>query len=376
VEAKTRTSLAEARSGVLSLEGDPRLSEEGVVRGAQVSRLEDVFEDIARRGAGSGYRVLLVGTTSTGAFSSGALGTDDVPSALVERLDARPTPAYAFHDVTGDAPDEPSLVVGSPVQVPQLGELGSYRLYHVFPLTAELGTLGLVRRTATLSGLLLVVLLALITGLVARQVVKPVRAAARTAGRLADGRLDERMTVRGEDEIARLGSSFNSMAEALQSQIRQLEDLSRVQRRFVSGRLARAAHPADDRPDGRDVLFDAREDFPRGRRVGRAAAGRARPLRGAAGRPARDQPLRRGAADLDVSPTDLEPLVAGWSRRPSRSPSAGAAASSSACRARRWSPTSSRSHRAGAAQPRRQRRRARRGPAGRDHVDADPTRSS
>ena len=310
MEVKTRTSIAEARSGVLSLEGDPRLSEEGVVRGAQVSRLEDVFEDIARRGAGSGYRVLLVGTTSTGAFSSGALGTDDVPSALVERLDARPTPAYAFHDVTGDAPDEPSLVVGSPVQVPQLGELGSYRLYHVFPLTAELGTLGLVRRTATLSGLLLVVLLALITGLVARQVVKPVRAAARTAGRLADGRLDERMTVRGEDEIARLGSSFNSMAEALQSQIRQLEDLSRVQRRFVSDVSHELRTPLTTVRMAADVLFDARSEFPAGAlrsaELLQAELDRFEELLADLLEISR---YDAGAADLDVSPTDLEPLV-------------------------------------------------------------------
>jgi two-component system sensor histidine kinase MtrB len=104
---------------------------------------------------------------------------------------------------------EPGLVVGSPVSVPGSGE---YRLFQFFPLTAEQETLGLVRRTAAAAGLLLVALLGVITGLVARQVVAPVRAAASTAERLAAGRLDERLRVRGEDEIARLGSTFNSMA--------------------------------------------------------------------------------------------------------------------------------------------------------------------
>ena len=42
------------------------------------------------------------------------------------------------------------------------------------------------------------------------------------------------MHVSGEDDIARLSSSFNQMAASLQSQIRRLENLSRLQQRFVS----------------------------------------------------------------------------------------------------------------------------------------------
>lgn len=54
------------------------------------------------------------------------------------------------------------------------------------------------------------------------------------AERLAAGRLTGRMVSRGEDDLASLATSFNAMAEGLQRQIRQLEDLSRVQQRFVS----------------------------------------------------------------------------------------------------------------------------------------------
>ena len=311
VEAKTRTSLGEARSGVVSIQSDPRLLEDELPRGEQVNRLESVFADLARRAAGRGHRVLLAGGPSTGgAFSSGSFRDDDIPAELVGRLDGRATPAYVFADVPGDERSEPALVVGSPVRVPQLGQLGDYRLFHVFPLTAERETLGLVRRTATLSGLLLVVLLALITGLVARQVVAPVRAAARTAERLASGRLDERLPVRGEDEIARLGSSFNSMAESLQSQIRQLEDLSRVQRRFVSDVSHELRTPLTTVRMAADVLFDGREEFPAG------AARSAELLQAELDRfealLADLLEISRydaGAADLDVSPTDLVPLL-------------------------------------------------------------------
>ncbi len=311
VEAKTRTSLAEAASGVVALEADPRLAQDdaGEGEGDQVGRLEDAFQDLARRGAGSGSSVLLVGAAGTGgSFSSGELSDRDVPASLAARLDERSTPAYVFARTHGGTADEPSLVVGSPVRLPVA--LGSYRLYHVFPLDAERETLSLVRRTATVSGLLLVLLVALITGLVGRQVVAPVRAAARTAERLASGRLDERLTVRGEDEIARLGSSFNSMAEALQSQIRQLEDLSRVQRRFVSDVSHELRTPLTTVRMAADVLFDAREDFPAG--ASRSAELLQAELDRFEALLADLLEISRydaGAADLDVSPTDLAPLV-------------------------------------------------------------------
>ena len=304
VEAKTRTALGEARSGVVTLESDPRLSEE-LAEDEQVNALEDVFEDLARRAAGSDYRVLLVG--GRGNFSSGGVGDEDVPERLVDRLDTSEAPAYVFAAVPAGSPDR-SLVVGSPVGLPQ--GLGAYRLFHVFPLTAERGTLSLVRSTATVSGVLLVGLLALITGLVARQVVVPVREAARTAARLASGRLDERLTVRGEDEIARLGSSFNSMADALQSQIRLLEDLSRVQRRFVSDVSHELRTPLTTVRMAADVLFDAREDFPAG--ASRSAELLQAELDRFEALLADLLEISRydaGAADLDVSATDLCPVV-------------------------------------------------------------------
>jgi len=49
-----------------------------------------------------------------------------------------------------------------------------------------------------------------------------VRMARRVAERLAAGHLQERVKVTGEDDLARLATSFNQMASNLQRQIRQL----------------------------------------------------------------------------------------------------------------------------------------------------------
>ena len=303
VQAKTRSSLAEARSGLLLLQARVDVSESRTAD-EQELLLQTLTREIAGRGSSS---VVLAGPAQSNSFEVGPAGVPDVPVALMERLDAAPGTAYVYADVPAGQGSEPGLVVGSTLSVP---ELGDYRLYQLFPLTAERETLSLVRRTATVAGLLLVGLLALITGLVARQVVAPVRAAASTAERLAAGRLDERLRVRGEDEIARLGSTFNSMAEALQSQIQQLEDLSRVQRRFVSDVSHELRTPLTTVRMAADVLYDGREDYP-------SSAARATELLQA--ELDRFEALLvdlleisrydAGAAQLDASPVDLVPLV-------------------------------------------------------------------
>ena len=131
----------------------------------------------------------------------------------------------------GDTQGTPALAVGSIIDVPLAGQ---YELYFVFPLQREQQILDLVQRTLLLGGIGLVLLVGGVAYVVTRQVVTPVRLAAKTAEELASGHLDRRMQVRGQDDIARLGRAFNGMAAGLERQIHQLEELSRVQRRFVS----------------------------------------------------------------------------------------------------------------------------------------------
>ncbi|MCR6491697.1 MtrAB system histidine kinase MtrB [Cellulomonas sp. P24] len=99
------------------------------------------------------------------------------------------------------------------------------------------------------------------TFLVTRQAVRPVRIAARVAERLADGHLTERMKVRGQDEMATLARSFNEMAGSLQIQIAQLEELSTLQRRFVSDVSHELRTPLTTIRMAGEVLHAARDDF-------------------------------------------------------------------------------------------------------------------
>ena len=130
------------------------------------------------------------------------------------------------------------------------------------PADQEEESLSLIRSTVIISGVALTLFVVGIGVLVTRLVVDPVRRAAGTAQRLAEGQLEQRMAVRGEDDLARLATSFNAMADSLQRQITQLEGLSQLQQRFTSDVSHELRTPLTTVQMAADVLHDARGDFP------------------------------------------------------------------------------------------------------------------
>ena len=94
-----------------------------------------------------------------------------------------------------------------------------------------------------------------------RQTVNPVRAAAQIAEKLTAGDLDRRMMVRGKDEMARLAISFNEMAVSMQQQISRLENLSRLQQRFVSDVSHELRTPLTTIRMASQVIFDGKEQL-------------------------------------------------------------------------------------------------------------------
>ena len=152
----------------------------------------------------------------------------------------------------------PAVLVGSQILVPQAGR---EELYFVFPLDREQAIMNMMLRTFVIGALALVVLIGLLAYIVTRLVVDPVREAAEVAGRLSSGRLNERMRAKGEDDLATLARSFNDMADSLQTQIRQLEDLSRVQQRFVSDVSHELRTPLTTIRMAAEVIHDSRGDF-------------------------------------------------------------------------------------------------------------------
>jgi two-component system sensor histidine kinase MtrB len=205
----------------------------------------------------------------------------------------------------GNGP-RPYLVYGTPVPVPA----GTFALYYVVPLDAEADAADLVRNTVIATGTALVLLLALITALITRLVVRPVRTAARTAQRFSLGLFDQRMEVRGEDDLAMLAASFNQMAENLQGQIARLEEMSRLQRRFTSDVSHELRTPLTTVRMAADLIYSAREDFEpavaRSAELFQAELDRFEELLTDLLEISR---FDAGFAVLDAEPTDLVPLV-------------------------------------------------------------------
>jgi two-component system, OmpR family, sensor histidine kinase MtrB len=125
----------------------------------------------------------------------------------------------------------PGITVGAPLTIPLAGE---FELYLVFDLSAEQQSLELVQSALAIAGAVMIALIAAVSYLVTRSLVRPVEEAAEAAQSLSAGMLDRRLPEKGEDSIAQLAKSFNKMAGSLQQQIQQLDQLSRMQRRFVS----------------------------------------------------------------------------------------------------------------------------------------------
>lgn len=73
-----------------------------------------------------------------------------------------------------------------------------------------------VNRAFWMSGVIAVVLATLLALLLVRQMTGPVRRLDAAAKRISQGDLSERVPVQGSDELARLGHSFNDMADSLQ----------------------------------------------------------------------------------------------------------------------------------------------------------------
>jgi len=149
-------------------------------------------------------------------------------------------------------------VVAAPIKI---NNVGDYSLFLLFPLDKEEETIGIIRSAVLATGILLIFGLLILVWYLTRSVLSPVRKTAEAAERLRMGLLNERVPVRGEDDLAKLAGSFNSMAASIQQQIGQLEQMSRMQKRFVSDVSHELRTPLTTVRMAADVLYESRDQY-------------------------------------------------------------------------------------------------------------------
>ena len=192
-------------------------------------------------------------------IASNLLDPTSIPSTLSERVRKNPDLVYQYTNMnylTGTRIK--GLAIGQKVQIPNVGQ---YEMYIIFSLANQEKTLDLISRSLFLGGFILLLLIALITWLVTRQVVSPVREAAMIAAEFTAGDFRKRLKVESQDEISTLGLAFNDMAESIEKQIARLENLSRVQQRFVSDVSHELRTPLTTLRMASEVIYSSKEGF-------------------------------------------------------------------------------------------------------------------
>ena len=192
-------------------------------------------------------------------IASNLLDPTSIPSTLSERVRKNPDLVYQYTNMnylTGTRIK--GLAIGQKVQIPNAGQ---YEMYIIFSLANQEKTLDLISRSLFLGGFILLLLVALITWLVVRQVVSPVRQAAMIATEFTAGDFQKRLKVDSQDEISTLGLAFNEMAESIEKQIARLENLSRVQQRFVSDVSHELRTPLTTLRMASEVIYSTKDTF-------------------------------------------------------------------------------------------------------------------
>lgn len=254
VESKKQASIIEASNVLRRMQ--TQLDDTDLGSDSLQERLGQLASEIGSQP--SQFSVMIESAASI--FMSRGLQADSVPDDLRQKLDANSEGSYVTLTEVSytDNTAEPAVVIGGHLYAPS-GQV--FPVYLIFPAGNEQQTLQMLQRDLVSTGLLLLACLGAITYFVAREVSRPLRAAGKIAERIADGDLDQRMAVKGSDELARLATSMNNMGAELQRQIGQLEDLSRVQQQFVSDVSHELRTPLTTMRMATEVLHDSRDQF-------------------------------------------------------------------------------------------------------------------
>ncbi len=263
-EEKIASAISEGRAAIqyaeyrftiggLNPKADYRALAEEVVKSANVSVQESGREVVLLNSRG--VRAESIPPVNTSNF----LEPESVPETLREKIRSSEDLDWQRGDlryVNGTV--IPGIFVGRNFEIPRAGK---YEMYVAYDFQAQQRNIDLIGRSLWVTGFLLLALILLTASVVLRMVIKPVQVAAEIAESLTTGDLKNRMNVKGEDEIARLGVSFNQMATTLAEQIARLENLSRVQQRFVSDVSHELRTPLTTIRMASDVIHAARSNF-------------------------------------------------------------------------------------------------------------------
>lgn len=259
------SSLAEARLAFFNAQYQLAISE-GVTRADRRAVLLAIITEATSLGANEQRREIIIIKSADGDGRAGPyeLSSNDasprlIPATLRQQVSRSSSIEYEYGRLlyqSGNIVD--SLYIGTKLDITGGG---SHEMYVVFSLENQAETITLIRSSLLVTGFALIFLIVFITWLVIRQIVRPVRQAANVAKQFTQGEFKLRLPIDTKDELATLAMSFNDMAESIEQQISRLENLSRVQQRFVSDVSHELRTPLTTLRMASEVIYNHRTSF-------------------------------------------------------------------------------------------------------------------
>jgi len=209
--ASTRTYLLDQRSDVATRQAFINAQLVRSVIGSDRGNVGDLVTSV--RTERGGYAVIHLDATDTDPeyfFAQEPLRftQSNLPESLARRVLAGQTGRQRF-----EFDGEPYEAVG--VAVPSAG----MQYYEAFPLTEVISTMRTIQTTLVVSVILITLSAGLIGFTMSRNVMKPLRRVSMAANEIATGGLDTRLEPENDPDLDQLISSFNGMADAVQSRI-------------------------------------------------------------------------------------------------------------------------------------------------------------
>lgn len=265
LSAKESSSLTEASSAINEAQKVVTATDTGAGEPTLSVVVDTAVTTLAVRAGQSGlYDVLFLASSEISKQGLPERGTNlvsenSVSDELKSRVEQTDKLLWAYTEIKYlDGRNVPGLVVGAPIQI---NNVGTYSLFLLFPLDKEEETIDIIRSAVLATGIFLIFGLLILVWYLTRSVLAPVRKTANAAEKLRLGLLNERVPVSGEDDLAKLAGSFNSMAASIQQQIGQLEQMSRLQKRFVSDVSHELRTPLTTVRMAADVLYESRDQY-------------------------------------------------------------------------------------------------------------------
>ncbi|MEQ1874152.1 MAG: HAMP domain-containing sensor histidine kinase [Ilumatobacteraceae bacterium] len=192
---------------------------------------------------GEGFALLVQGV-DVQKYSDFSHTIDDFPSELLATV-GQGSSAQQRYDLDG----EPYIAIG--INMPAVRA----KYYESIPMTSTESNLRAIATALTIGAIVTIVLAGALGWWTSRRLLRPLSRVATAAGEIASGGLDARLPAESDPDLDRLASSFNEMADAVQTRIER-------EARFASDVSHELRSPITALTAAVEVLDGRRADLP------------------------------------------------------------------------------------------------------------------